>query len=380
MHRARVAVDDRSLPAEAPVWHTFRVAARQYEDAAHSQCSFYLEPVDGAALRPFRPGQFLTFSMAWPDGSSPETPDDPILTRCYSLSDRPDPAHYRVTIKRVDAPAGRPDAPGGRASGHFHARVQVGDTLQAKAPAGQFCIDADPAIPVVLIAGGIGITPLLSMLLWCLNEQPGRQLHLYYGVRDSTVHAFKQPLEQLALAHPEFNLHIVYSRPAPGDAAGLDFRHRGHVDLDLVRTTLPHGRHHFYVCGPAAMMSSLVPALARWGVAPQDIRSEAFGPASLASAGPPVGAHSEPPERFELQFKRSGRTLVWGEHDESLLDFALRHGVAMDSGCRAGSCGSCETRLLSGAVRYAMPPEHEPAPGYCLPCVSRPACALVLQA
>lgn len=366
----------RTTSSAWPGWRKFRVARREFEDVAHTQCSFHLEPVDGAPLPPFKPGQFLTFSLPVDDAGGPRT-----ITRCYSLSDRPQPASYRVTIKRVPAPNHRTDLPPGASSSHFHDRVRDGDILEVKAPSGHFFIDPDPTIPAVLVAGGIGITPMMSMLRWCLAEQPGRTVHLYYGVRNGDEQAFKPLLEQLPASLPDFHLHMVYSRPGPNDMLGRDFQHQGHVDGDLLRQTLPHGRHQFYVCGPAPMMESLVPALVDWGVPKQDIHFEAFGPASvrLAQTGPAANdAGLLAP--VEVRFRRSGRTLVWDGGDETLLDFAERHGVAVSSGCRSGSCGSCETKLVSGSVGYANPPDHDVAAGHCLLCVGTPSSALVLEA
>jgi hypothetical protein len=376
---ALMAEDAASPSAGAwPGWREFRVARREYEDAGASQCSFYLEPVDQALLPAFKPGQFLTFSLQAAEGSSAGRR---AITRCYSLSDRPEPARYRITVKRVPAPAGQTGVPPGVASNHLHDRVQVGDILQVKAPSGHFYVDPDPGVPAVLIGGGIGITPMMSMLRWILAEQPGRPTHLYYGVRNAQDLAFRPVLEELAASHPQFHLNVVYGRPGPGDAPGRDFHHAGHIDVDLLKHTLPHGRHQFYVCGPPPMMESLVPALAEWGVAEQDIHFEAFGPASVKTGrAAPREAASGPAASFEIDFRRSGRTLVWDGQDETLLDFAERHAVAVDSGCRSGGCGSCETRLVSGTVRYAHAPDHDVAPGHCLLCVGTPTSALVLEA
>ena len=362
-----------------PGWRSLRVTRREYEDPARTQCSFYLQPLDGQPLPAFKPGQFLTFSLDVPgvdaDGRATTRP----VTRCYSLSDRPDPAHYRVTIKRVPAPADRPDVEPGVSSNHFHDRVQVGDVLRVKAPSGHFFIDPDASVPAVLIAGGIGITPMTSMLRWCVEAQPQRTLHLVYGLRNGREHAFKAQLEALAAVHPALRLHVVYSRPDPSDVAGRDYHHHGHVDVELLKRTLPHGRHQFYVCGPPAMMQTLVPALAAWGVPLADLHYEAFGPASVklpgAAEAPPV-----PTAEVEVKFHRCGRTLTWDGRDASLLDFAERHGVEVDSGCRSGGCGSCETRVLEGTVQYDHAPDHDVAPGHCLLCVGRPATALVLEA
>jgi ferredoxin-NADP reductase len=370
--------------ASSAAWagtRAFRVVSRAYEDAARSQCSFYLQPVDGQPLPDFRPSQFLTFVLPLMDDAwQGETRS---VTRCYSLSDAPAPDHYRVSIKRVPPPADRPDLAPGVSSNHFHDRVQVGDVLQVKAPSGHFYIDPDPGVPAVLVAGGIGITPMMSMLRWCLTHQPERQVHLYYGLRQGNEHAFKSQLEELASVHPRVKLNVVYSRPAADDVQGRDFQHSGHVDLALLQRTLPPGRHQFYICGPAAMMESLVPALALWGVPEADVHFEAFGPASVrkaAAANTADPAQETSEVALEVQFKRSGRTLTWDGRDANLLDFAERHGVAVDSGCRSGSCGSCETRQLAGSVIYAQRPDCDPTPGHCLLCVGRPVSALVLDA
>lgn len=172
---------------------------------------------------------------------------------------------------------------------------------------------------------------------------------------------------------------MACSRPDPQDEPGRDFQHRGHVDVELLRRTLPHGRHAFYVCGPPAMMQTLVPALAEWGVPPADLHFEAFGPASVRLPGAEPATEPEA-AGVEVRFRRTGRTLHWDGRDASLLDFAERQGIAVESGCRSGGCGSCETRLVEGSVVYAQPPDHEPAPGHCLLCVGRPAGALVLEA
>jgi hypothetical protein len=362
-------------------WRDFRVARREFEDAAQSQCSFHLQPVDGAPLKPFQPGQYLTFSLKVPDPVAGVPGGERSVTRCYSLSDRPDPTGYRITVKRVPPPAAQPQLPPGVSSSHFHDRVHEGDVVQVKAPSGHFFIDPDWSVPAVFIAGGIGITPMMSMLRWCVAEQPERRVHLYYGVRSSGDHAFKRVLEELATAHPAFKLNVVYGSPGADDVLGRDYQHAGHVDLTLLRRTLPHGRHQFYVCGPPPMMQSLVPALREWGVQPDDIHFEAFGPASVRPTGPvtnePAAANSA---CFDVRFSRSGRTLAWDGHDANLLDFAERHELAVDSGCRSGSCGACQTRLLSGVVTYADKPDHDIPKGHCLLCVGRPQSALVLEA
>ena len=374
---------DGARSAAWPGWRDFRVASREFEDLRQTQCSFHLEPVDGQPLPAFKAGQYLTFELALGAlQGEPVAAARPAgkLIRCYSLSDRPQPQGFRITVKRALPPPDRPALPPGLASGHFHDHVHAGDVLRVKAPAGAFFIDSDTRVPAVFIGGGIGITPMMAMLSECLATQPGRELHLYYGLRDGGEHAFKRVLEALASAHPALHLNVVYSRPRADDVPGRDFQHAGYIDIDLLRRTLPAGRHRFHVCGPPPMMAALLPALADWGVPAADIHFEAFGPASARPAGAMPAVTGAAGPAFEIRFQRSARTLTWDGQDHNLLDFAERHGVAVESGCRAGSCGACETRLASGSVSYEHAPDFELAPGRCLLCVGKPAGALVLEA
>lgn len=363
----RAAVPQPELAEPAPAWsgeREFRVARRSHESADQAVCSFYLEPVDGRPLPAFLPGQFLTFSV---DAGV-------ALTRCYSLSDRPAPDHYRVSIKRV--PAAAPGLPPGRSSGYFHDSVRAGDVLAVRAPAGHFHIDTEDTGPVVLIAGGIGITPVLSMAKAALAARGGREIRLFYGVRDGREMAFRGELEELARAHPGFHLETCFSQPRPEDVAGRDYRHAGRVDIVRLRMELGFKPYHFYVCGPTPMMSTLVPALEDWGVPPAHIHYEAFGPASIVrrgtetAAGPVLG----------VTFARSGLRLDWNGAATSLLELAEANGIRVDSGCRAGCCGACQTTIESGEVAYEQSPEYDVEAGKCLLCLAKPSTDLVLSA
>jgi ferredoxin-NADP reductase len=356
----------------------FRVDRKTVEDAAQSVCSFYLVPDDGKSLPSFLPGQFLTFHLDVPTmaGGTEQ------ITRCYSLSDAPRPDCYRVSIKRVPPPRGS-SAPPGRSSNYFHDQIAVGSLLQVRAPAGHFHIDRGEA-PVVLIGGGIGITPMLSMLNWCLAEQPGREVWLFYGVRHGRELVMKAHLEMLAAAHPNFHLHMCFSDPLPEDIAGDAYQHRGRVDLDLLRMQLPIKPYHFYICGPTPMMESLVLGLEDWGIPDAHIHFEAFGPASIkrkqssatAAAMPQTAADSG----IVVSFAQSGKQLPWQTAAGSLLEFAEANGITVNSGCRAGSCGSCQTTIRNGEVSYLQQPEYDPEPGTCLLCVCAPKTSVTLEA
>ena len=366
-------------PQPAPGWaglRRFRVDRKVMEDANASVCSFYVVPEDRQPLPAFLPGQFLTFSL---DVPAPSTGNEQVI-RCYSLSDAPSPDHYRISVKRVPAPPGL-NVPPGRSSNFLHDQVAVGDVLQVRSPAGHFHIDRSNS-PVVLIAGGIGITPMLSMLNWCFAEQPGREVWLFYGVRNSRELIMLPQLEALAAGHPEFRLRICFSDPLPGDLTGESSRLAGRVDVAQLRMQLPLKPYHYYLCGPTPMMASLVPALEDWGVADSHIHFEAFGPASIKRRNAPAAQVMVSAETSDITvtFSRSGKQFAWRPDAGSLLEFAEANGISVASGCRAGGCGTCQTAIRSGEVAYRQSPDYDPEPGTCLMCVCSPKTSVTLEA
>lgn len=357
----------------------FKVARRVIEDPAELICSFYLAPVDGPPLPAFKPGQFLTFRLDVPkaEGSGTEQ-----VTRCYSLSDAPQADHFRISIKRVPPPPGSGHPPG-RSSNFFHDHIPVGTTLQVRAPSGHFYLEPGSS-PIVLIAGGIGITPMLSMLNWCQAHQPEREVWFFYGVRNGNETAFAGHLHAIAAANPNVHLRLCFSDPLPKDQLGKDFHHHGRVDVNLFRMVLPLRPYHYYICGPTPMMESLVPALEDWGVPDSHIHFEAFGPASIRRRKP-VAAATESAvaatvSDITVTFAKSGKQVQWSPQSGSLLEFAETQGIAIDSGCRAGGCGTCQTIIRSGEVAYRQVPDYDPEPGTCLLCVCTPKTNVTLEA
>lgn len=387
-----IAANPDAAPEElqpvAAAWsgyRSFRVERKVPEDTAKQVCSFYLVPEDGKPLPTFLPGQFLTFQL---DAPALLTGTQPVI-RCYSLSDAPHSRHYRISVKRAPAPVGSP-YPAGVSSNYLHDHIQVGSQLQVRAPAGHFHIDRSDA-PVVLIGGGIGITPMLSMLNWCLKEQPTREVWLFYGVRNRSELVMQSHLEDLAAQHPNFHLHLCMSDPKADDLAARGAvqvqHHHSRVDVALLRRLLPLKPYHFYICGPTPMLQSLVPALEDWGVPDGRIHFEAFGPASIArrkpattKVAPSQADATASANAVMVTFAKSGKQEAWNSGMGSLLEFAEGLGVVVSSGCRAGGCGSCQTSIRTGEVAYTQAPDFDPEPGSCLLCVSTPKTAVTLEA
>ena len=355
-------------------FQAFRVDRKVIEDANGSICSFYLKPENGTPLPTFLPGQYLTFRLDLPTklGNIEQ------VMRCYSLSDAPSADYYRITIKRVPAPLGSDFCPG-LSSQYFHDHVTVGTILQVRAPCGHFHTDSSDT-PMVLIAGGIGITPLLSMVNQCLQLQPSREVWLFYGLRNGGEIVMKSHLEGLALSNPNFHLRFCMSVPLPEEKDGRDYQHQGRVDINLLRNQLPDKPYHFYICGPTPMLESLVPALEDWGIADTHIHFEAFGPASIKRRNDKATQDQTADVNIVVNFAQAGQQFQWQYFNNNLLEFAESNGVNINAGCRAGSCGSCQTKLITGEVAYPQPPDYDPEPGTCLLCVCIPKTSITLQA
>lgn len=341
-------------------------------------CSFYLVPHDRRNLPPFAPGQYLTFSL--------NTGQPKPLIRCYSLSDSPKPEHYRVSIKRVPSPRDKPELPPGRSSNFFHDSINVDDILDVKAPSGHFFLDTNRSTPVVLIGGGIGLTPVLSMLNQITESGNKRETWFFYGVRNAAEAVMTDHLKTVAAEHENVHLIICYSSPGDDDVEGEDYHHKGRVGVDLFQEVLPSSNYDFYFCGPPPMMNSLFEGLREWNVPEANIHFEAFGPATVQKkkqaddAAKPDGGEADARKTFNIVFDRSGKTIAWDSSAGTLLDFAEANGIAMDSGCRAGNCGTCITALKKGTVTSVSEPGDKPESGSCLACICTPDGELVVDA
>mgnify|MGYP000120759889 FL=1 len=348
----------------------FKVTSKEKETSDIT--SFYLAPHDGKELPEFLPGQFLTFQIPVP------TQPHPVI-RCYSLSDSPfHPERYRVSIKRVPAPRNEPTAPPGLVSNYFHDFLNENDIVDIKAPSGHFHLSMTKKFPVVLLAGGVGITPLLSMLNAITEMGSQREVWFFLGVRNKKDHVMKEHLEMVARENENVRLRVFYSAPSETDVLDEDYHVKGRVNVENLKTILPSSNFDYYICAPPPMVKDLRKDLADWGVPKKNIHFEAFGPATVK------GCKAEPGKasgvKINIQFEKSGKTLVWDSKSESLLDFAELNGISIDSGCRAGNCGTCLTAIKHGKVELVGEPGSEPEAGSCLTCISIPKEDLTLDA
>ena len=360
---------------EASAWTGYRKFEVQRKvDEGGDICSFYLAPHDRKRLPGFRPGQYLTFKLDIPQQDKP-------IVRCYSLSDGPGSSCYRVSIKRARPPRDKPDAPPGLSSNYFHDQVNEGDILDVKAPSGHFFLDLSRQDPIVLIGGGVGLTPVLSMLNAVVADASKRETWFFYGVRNSQEHILSDHFRSIAAQHDHIHMNVCYSDPSSNDSQGEHYDHAERISVDLFKQRLPSNNYDFYICGPPPMMQSLTTGLEQWGVPKDRVHFEAFGPATVKrTARKPDTSSAADSDAAQVTFSKSGKTMAWDPSYDSLLEFAEAQGIDIESGCRAGNCGTCLTAIKSGNVRYATEPGAEPEEGSCLTCVCIPQGPLVLDA
>jgi ferredoxin len=178
--------------------------------------------------------------------------------------------------------------------------------------------------------------------------------------------------------NPNVNLKIFYSRPGEKDLKGDDYHVEGRVTVENFKPMLPSNNYEFYICAPPPMVKDLRAGLTSWGVPKTSVHFEAFGPATVKKIIAETKTEDAP--KINISFTKSGKTLPWNPNLMSLLELAEKNGIPLDSGCRAGNCGTCLTAIKSGEVIYLAEPGSLPEAGSCLACIAVPKGDLTLDA
>ena len=343
-------------------WRHLRVTRIVEESSTIS--SFYLEPDDGAGLPRFEAGQHLPVRFSLVDGQPP-------VVRTYSVSSAPSDNFFRISVKRD-----------GLISSHLHDQIRVGDLIEARAPQGRFTVKADEHRPLVLLAAGVGVTPLLSMLREVIYEgeriRRTRPTWFIQSARSLAELAFRDELFELATrAKDKIRALRLLSQPEQHAREGEDFELAGRVDVALLKALLPLDDYDFYLCGPGAFTQALYDGLRELRIGDDRIHAETFGPSTLVRlrdqltpAVEQVPAASTP---VKVLFATSAKEARWEPGNGSLLELAESRGLNPDFSCRGGSCGTCRTKLISGEVHYLNLPAEMPAQGEVLICCAVPA-------
>ncbi|MEV7794283.1 ferredoxin--NADP reductase [Streptomyces sp. NPDC087512] len=342
-----------SVPGPAPGARTHRLRVVDVvAETADARTLVLQAPQDGAGRFAYRPGQFLTLKLPGADGRA--------AARCYSLASSPHTGEpLKVTVKRVA---------GGYGSNWVCDRVAAGDELEVLPPAGTFTpsdLDAD----LLLVAGGSGITPVLSIAKSALVAGRGG-VTLLYANRDEGSVIFRDELRRLTEAHPDRLLVIHWLE----SLQGLPVADR------LAGALAPYAGRETFVCGPGPMMDAAEQALRTLGVPGERIHRERFFSLSgdvFDVPAPAAGEESASPgpgTTADVELDGERRTVAWPQ-GTVLLDVLLAAGVDAPYSCREGACSACTCRVVTGEVkmlRNEILDDQDLAEGYVLACQAVP--------
>ncbi|MCM3764276.1 NO-inducible flavohemoprotein [Neobacillus niacini] len=228
--------------------------------------SFYLKPTDNQAIADFKPGQYISIKLEIEGQKFTHI-------RQYSLSDAPGKGYYRISVKR-EAGTANPD---GVVSNYLHEGVNEGDLLQISAPAGDFVLDTEKSSPVVLLSGGVGLTPMMSMLKTVVEVQPKRMVAFVHAAQNSNVHALREEVEELAQLE-NVTSYVFYDSPTDDDRKHNRFDVEGYVTREWLKEKVSIEDADFYFCGPVPFMKAINSSLQELGINEERIHFEFFGP------------------------------------------------------------------------------------------------------
>lgn len=265
---AQIYKEQSDAPGGWEEFKSFRVIRKEKESDIIT--SFYLVPDDGGKLPSFKPGQYITVRVPSPCGHT--------TMRNYSLSDKPGQDYLRISVKRETGP--KADTPKGYVSNLLHDSVEVGSTIEIAPPCGEFFLDVTEKHkrPLVLLAGGIGITPLYSILKTALEEMPERKIVLIHGSLHEDVQPFRKEIEELSQKHGNLKTHFRYSEPARDGVLRGAGNDTGMIDAALIERLVPEKDADYFFCGPKPFMVNMYHQLLEWGIPASQVHFEFFGP------------------------------------------------------------------------------------------------------
>ena len=351
-----------SLPRESPDMARAVSVVKVVRETADA-VSIYLTEADGSPLK-FQPGQFLSVDV---------TVDGERLRRAYSLASAClDDVPTHITVKRIAD---------GRVSNHLNDTVAEGDQLAVLGPSGNFTIEprAVNQRHLVMIAGGSGITPIMSLLETVLRVEPGTHVTLIYGNRGWDDVIFRERLEGLCSEFGErLRLDHVLERP-PEWWTG----EQGLLTSDILESRMQalglvdDGMQRYFICGPTPMMDAAHAVLEGRGVSANRIAEERFtSPEARAGV-----SGSDKTERVVIA--RAGHEHgIQVEPGQTILEAALGANLEMPFSCAMGGCGACRVHLAEGDVQMDEPnclSRAEREQGYVLTCIGRPLGAAKIE-
>lgn len=359
---------EREAPAPATVvassnWQGRLRVATIFDETPEVKTFRLMDPAGGELPFRHRPGQYLTLRLTI-NGKS--------VKRTYTIASSPTERHYvELTVKRE---------PSGLVSRHLHDLVEAGHELEASGPGGVFTFDGNEAASIVLIGGGVGVTPLMSVVRYLTARAWPGHIALLFACRTTADFIFREELEYLQRRHPNLQVVATMTRGRGHSWMGAE----GYPTAQRIIDAVPDiAQQRVHLCGPPPMMDAVLQMLAELGVPRAQIRLEKFGPDKRAASAPSPSADSATAATWpSLRFARSERAVRLAP-EQTVLEAAEAADVAIDNSCRSGTCGSCKVMLQQGWVTMAVDDglqRGEREAGWILACQARAQVDLVVDA
>lgn len=247
-------------------WRTFDCVNRVEE--CPGVVSFYFMPADGGQVPDYKAGEYVTLRVYVPGLQV-------LQPRQYTLSQAKGSGMLRITVKAIRAKDG---APAGVVSNQLVNTLKVGNQVELTAPTGTFVIDdVKDDHPLVLIAAGIGITPMVAMLEELSTENPLRSVHFLYSTQNKAAYPLRDTVDAVMKGLPRGAQAVFFTKPGPDDHLGQDFDASGRITPASIRNFCQDPDADFYICGPASFMQDITAALRQIGVIEPRIHTESFG-------------------------------------------------------------------------------------------------------
>ena len=298
--------------------------------------TFRLLPSSSDSLMPFTfvPGQFL--NVAFGIGGAR-------MNRSYSISSSPtQPDYVELTVRRE---------PRGAVSRHINDLLKVGDQIEAGGPVGKFTFTGTEADSIVLIAAGVGITPMMSITRYLTERSWAGDIFFLYTCRTPSDFIFANEVAALQRLNPKLHVAVTISQAEGTDWKGA----RGRITKEWLTQTVPNlASRRIHLCGPPSMMDSTKAILTELGVPPDRVKTEAFGatkpaPAAAGTTAKPAAPATGPLVTFSNNNK-SAKIHV----DQTVLELSEELGIGIEFSCRVGTCGLCKVKMTSGEVEMAV--------------------------
>jgi len=303
--------------------------------------TFRLLPSPNERFLPFTfvPGQFLNVAF-WIGGAR--------MNRSYSISSSPNEReHVDLTVRRE---------PRGAVSRHIDDLLKVGDKIEAGGPVGKFTFNGTEADSIVLISGGVGITPMVSITRYLTERSWSGEIFFIYACRTPTDFIFANEIAALQRRNPKLRVVVAMSRPEGTDWKGP----RGHLTKELLTQTVPNlTSRRIHLCGPPSMMDGTKAILTELGVPPDQVKTEAFGTPKPAPAAPGTAKPTSPATGPMVTFSKNNKSSKI-HVDQSILELSEELGIGIEFSCRVGTCGVCKVKMTSGEVDMAVEDALDP--------------------